>query len=105
MITKEQILSLLQSNDKAVARALLVVNSNQTSDEQREQTVRYHNCKGFRPCHARMGTSMANFYTKYGYLSEKQLAYWRRKDRSGSMRIGIYWKQLQIAAETKAQHS
>ena len=105
MMTKEQILHLLQNSDKAVARALVVVFNNQTSDEQSTATVRYHNCKGFRPCHARMGTSMAKFYNRNGFLSAKQIAYWRRSDRQGNMRIGIYWKQLAAAAEVKANQT
>jgi hypothetical protein len=49
-----------------------------------------------------MGTSMANFFGKYGRLSEKQVGYWRMRDRAGNMRIGIYWRQLLEAAEAKA---
>lgn len=102
MISKETILSLLQTNDRAVGRALLVLNERQTNDEQRSQVTRYLNGRGFRPCHARMGTAMAEFFGKRGYLTEKQVAYWRRTDRAGNMRLGIYWRQLAEAAEAKA---
>jgi hypothetical protein len=102
MLNKETIAELLLKNDKAVARALLVLNANQTADEQVQESVKYQNGKGFRPCHARMGTSMANFYQKYGYLSPKQLAYWRKLDASGTPKLAIYWKQLVVAAEVKA---
>jgi hypothetical protein len=57
---------------------------------------------GFKPCHARMGTSMAEFYQKYGYLSPKQIAYWRKVDAKGTMRIACYWKQLMEVAAEKA---
>lgn len=103
MLNKEQIVKLLQTSDKAVARALLVVNANQTADEQVQEDTKYRNGEGFRPCHARMGTSMATFYEKRGYLSPKQVAYWRAKDRSGTMRIALYWRQLAEAAERKAK--
>lgn len=101
MLTKEYIVKLLETNDKAVARALVVLNNNQTTTEQRSETTINRNGEGFRPCHARMGTSMAEFYQKRGYLSPKQIAYWRMKDKSGAMRIAIYWRQLVEAAEAK----
>ena len=102
MLAKDSILKLLETNDKAVARALLVVNANQTASEQMHEATINRNGMGFRPCHARMGTSMANFYAKHGYLSPKQIAYWRKRDRAGNMRIGIYWHQLALAAEAKS---
>jgi hypothetical protein len=102
MLTKESILNMLKTNDKAVCRALVVLNERQTADEQASENTRYHNGRGFRPCHAKMGTSMAKFYTKRGYLSPKQIAYWRMLDKSGAMRIGIYWAQLLEEAEKKA---
>jgi hypothetical protein len=62
MVSKEQIVSLLATKDKAVARALVVLNERQTADEQDSQATRLDNGMGFKPCHARMGTSMAQFY-------------------------------------------
>ncbi len=102
LLTKESIVTLLKQNDKAVARALVVLNNNQTADEQVQETVKYQNGMGFRPCHARMGTSMATFFEKRGYLTPKQVAYWRKLDAKGNMRIGIYWNQLIDAANAKA---
>lgn len=93
-MTKESIVALLARNDKAVARALVLLNRRQTYDEQASENTKYHNGRGFRPAHARMGTSMAKFYERNGYLTEKQIAYWRRTDVNGNMRIGIYWRQL-----------
>lgn len=58
--------------------------------------------RGFRPCHARMGSSMAEFYNRNGYLSPKQIAYWRVPMKKGGMRIAIYWKQLLAEAHAKA---
>lgn len=105
MTNKAQIIELLKTRDVAVARALVVLNERQTADEQVQETVKYHNGMGFRPCHARMGTSMANFYTKFGRLSEKQVAYWRKLDKTGKMRIEIYAGQLLLIAEAKAAAS
>jgi hypothetical protein len=91
---KEKIVRLLETNDKAVARALVRLNERQTFDEQDHKDTKYRNGKGFRPAHARMGTSMAEFFTRNGYLSPKQVNYWRMLDKKGNMRIGIYANQL-----------
>lgn len=102
-LTRENIVKLLEDNDKAVMRALVVINNNQTVDEQNAENTRYQNGKGFRPCHARMGTNMAEFFKRRGYLTEKQIGYWRKRDKAGNMRIAIYWKQLVEAAKQKIQ--
>lgn len=102
-VTKEQIIHLLATNDKAVARALVVLAARQTDDERRVQTTKHLNGRGFRPCHARMGTSMAEFYTRNGYLSPKQIAYWRKQERTGKSRIAIYAGQLLEEAQQKQQ--
>jgi hypothetical protein len=102
-LTREAIASLLATNDMAVGRALLVINANQTFDEQAAEQTTHHNGRGFRPCHAHLGTSMANFFQLRGYLSPKQIAYWRKQDATGTMRIAIYWKQLVAAAKIKQQ--
>ena len=91
---KDRIVELLTNNDKAVGRALLRLLQNQTNDEQIAQAVKHRNNRGFRPCHARMGTSMAEFFRDKGYLSPKQVSYWRVRDKQGNMRIGIYASQL-----------
>lgn len=91
---KEKIISLLETNDKAIGRALARLMKNQTFDEQIAKDVKYRNDKGFRPCHAKKGTSMAEFFLSKGYLTPKQAAYWRVRDKQGNMRIGIYANQL-----------
>lgn len=105
-VTKMQIIDLLRTNDKAVCRALVVLNARQTRDEQIAEHTKHLNGRGFRPAHAKMGTSMADFFTRNGYLSPKQIAYWRRPMKTGQMRIEIYWKQLleeAVAKEAKVQ--
>ena len=102
-ISESAIMSLLATNDKAIARALVALREKQTYDEQIQKDTKYHNNQGFRPCHARLGTEMAEFYMKNGYLSAKQVAFWRQRNKSGKMRIGIYAGQLaRIAAEKQA---
>lgn len=102
MLTKEKIVQLLKDDDRAVARALVVLTARQTSDEQASEQTRYLNGRGYRPCHARMGASMSKFFERNGYLSPKQIAYWRAKDKTGAMRIGIYANQLLEEAQIKA---
>ena len=96
--TVESIRNLLATNDMAVARALVALNKRQTHIEQELKSTTNLNGKGFRPCHARMGTSMAQFYERNGYLSPKQIAYWRKPDRTGTPRIAIYARQLLLVA-------
>lgn len=100
-MNKHQIVDLLLTNDTAVARALVALTDRQTADEQASGHTRYHNGRGFRPCHARMGTSMAQFYRRNGYLSPKQVAYWRQPQRDGFARIAIYAGQLEEIARQK----
>ena len=103
MLTKNYIVQLLKTNDKAVARALLVLTDRQTADERETESTRYRNGRGFRPCHARVGVSMANFFKRNSYLSEKQVAYWRSLQKNGQMRIEIYAGQLLEVALEKTQ--
>lgn len=101
MLTRDSIIALLETNDLAVARALLVLNERQTQDEQMTEHTSHRNGRGFRPCHARMGSSMAKFFGRNGYLSPKQVSYWRARDRAGNMRIGIYAGQLLEVAQQR----
>jgi len=91
---KNSIVALLETNDLAVMRALVILKARQTFDEQKAEDTKYLNGRGFRPCHARMGTSMGRVVENGYRLTEKQIAYWRRRDKAGNMRIGIYWGQL-----------
>ena len=101
MHNRSTITQLLETSDKAVARAIVVLNQRQTADEQSAEQTKYTNGQGFRACDARMGTSMAQFYERNGYLSAKQLAYWRKRQRNGVMRIGVYATQLANIANQK----
>ena len=101
-MTKFEIINLLKTRDAAVARALVVLNDRQTADEQAQEGTKYDNGRGFRPCHARMGTSMAKFYARNGYLSPKQINYWRTLQKDGKMRIEIYAGQLLEVAKAKS---
>ena len=103
MVTKAEIVEMLKTNDRAVARALVVLNERQTQTEKSCEATINDNGVGFTPADARMGTSMAQFYTKFGRLSEKQLAYWRKPNVRGVPRICKYAGQLLEIAQQKAQ--
>lgn len=102
MTTKADIIHLLNTNDRAVIRAILAITARQTQDEQANETTKYHNGRGWRPCDARMGSSMAKFYERNGYLSPKQIAWWRRPLQNGTPRINIYAGQLLTVAQERA---
>lgn len=101
-MNKQSIIQLLQTNDKAIARALVVLNERQTLTEQSAESTINDNGVGFTPADARMGTSMAQFFAKRGYLTEKQLAYWKKPNVRGVWRICKYAGQLLEIAQQKA---
>lgn len=102
MKTKDEIIKLLKTNDKAVARAVYVLNERQTASEQTSAATINHNGIGFTPADARMGTSMAQFYARNGYLTPKQIAYWRKPNVRGVPRICKYASQLLEISKLKA---
>jgi hypothetical protein len=102
-MNKDTIVNLLKTNDKAVARAIVVLNERQTATEQASENTINHNGVGFTPADARMGTSMANFFIRNGYLSPKQIAYWRKPNVKGVPRICKYAGQLLDVAINKAK--
>jgi hypothetical protein len=102
MLTKEQVLDLLEKSDKAVARALVVLYERQTESERSSDSTNTHNNRGFGHAHAFMGCRMAKFFLSRGFLTPKQIAYWRKSTPKRGMRLGMYWKQLAEAAQEKA---
>ena len=102
MPTKAEIVHLLMTNDKAVAQALVVLKNRQTVDEIILERTKHHNGRGFTAPDGRVGTSMALFYERRGFLSAKQIAYWRVKRKDGKPRITIYAGQLLEVAQEKA---
>lgn len=99
-MTREDIIRLLDTNDRAIERAVVAISARQTEDERRDEVTKYHNGKGWRPCHAAIGVSMAKYYERNQCLSPKQIAYWRTPNDKGIPRIHIYAGQLlKIAME------
>jgi hypothetical protein len=102
-MNKDTIANLLKTNNKAVARAVVVLNERQTAAEQASEFTINNNGVGFTPADAAMGTSMAKFFLRNGYLSPKQLEYWRKPNVRGVPRICKYAGQLLDIAITKAK--
>lgn len=101
-ISKQGIIDLLKNNDRAIMRALVVLYERQTQDEQTEMETINRNGRGFRPCHAYMGSAHAQWFLKTNMMTAKQIAYWRKPMKNGQMRIEIYAGQLLMVAQQKA---
>lgn len=93
-MNKQQVIELLRTNDRAIIRAVLAITARQTDDEQASEQTKYSNGRGWKSCHGQVGTSMAKFYQSRGYLTARQIAYWRRENAKGQMRIECYANQL-----------
>lgn len=105
-LTKEYIQIVLARQDQvgmhAIGRALVHLFNRQTAAEQiNEQTIE-HNTVGFTGVEGEIGASMAKFYQDRGYLTPKQIAYWQRPHgKSGTTKIGKYWRQILDEAQMK----
>ena len=76
---KEEIKEMLQTNDNAVLRGIVVIYSLQTEDEKKAGETIEHNGVGFSGFDAEFMSSLAKFILSRGYLTDKQLEYGRRK--------------------------
>jgi hypothetical protein len=101
MLTKEQLINKLMTDDRWLGRGLMALAARQTEDERQQEVTKYHNQQGFRPCHAKRGTSMAAFYQRAGFLTPKQKAWWRASTENAGPRIAVYATQLLKVAEQK----
>lgn len=105
IVTRQNLEVMMQNNHlvrDVVGRALVHLLDRQTRDEQQTEHTKYNNGVGFTPGDAKMGTSMAQQYQRKSWLSEKQINYWRIRDKRGTMRLVKYWAQLNEVAEEKA---
>lgn len=92
-VTKEIVQNLLATNDRAVARALIVLLDYQTQDEKERQSTSHANGRGFNHVDAPLMTSMAEQIKRGRTLSQKQLD-WLRGVGKARSRIGKYAQQL-----------
>lgn len=93
--TADDIKALLAQSDKAVGRALVALLARQTAAEQRNHVTTDANGRGFNAFDAEIFTSMANFYQKRWFLTDKQLAFLRSGTaKRPAPRINKYAAQL-----------
>jgi len=85
--TKEKVQDLVCSSDKALVRAIILVNSKQTADEKRSGTTCHWNSRGWSMTDAKRGKKWA-YYVTDGY----GLRNWEK----GKIRLVMrkYWRQL-----------
>ena len=84
---KENIQSLLNSNDRAVERAIVRIYNNQTASEKSAGNTIHHNGVGFSGAHARRGS----YYAKW-ILSGRKLT---GRHLTAGRRLALrYWRQL-----------
>lgn len=89
---KAKILHLLDTNDRAVDRALIQIYRRQTASEQAAHTTTQQNGRGFNHADAKTLTRYAKLALTYGDLTP-------RKREIVRERIKKYWAQLlEIAA-------
>ena len=94
-ITIVSIVNLINTNDRAVVRGLVVLFGEQTLDEQKAEDTRHTNRRGFRADHASYGSKYAKKALRGEALTEKEVAWGRRT-------LVRYRWQLLIAAAKKA---
>ena len=92
--TQDEIKGLLETNDTAVARAIVAVYNKQTASEQAVGETSESNGVGFNGVDANFLSSLAQFYQSKGFLSKGQLQYGRKK-------IMKYSKQLTLIANNQ----
>lgn len=69
----EKLKKQIAEKDSTAVHTLMFVYANQMEDEQRHETVKYHNGIGFKPQDARMGCSLAKWYKEKGFFTAKQM--------------------------------
>ena len=99
MWTKETIQALINSNDRAVERALVAIYNRQTEDEKQSTQTRHLNHRGFRHNHAVRGSYYARWVNSGRRLTGRHL-------ELGRAIALVYHRQLldiAIHSEARAQ--
>lgn len=81
MATKAEIIELLETNDRAVAKAVWRIHQYQTEAERAVQATTEHNGVGFNAFDAEILSSFAEQINRGRTLSQKQMAIARKKMR------------------------
>ena len=70
--TKEQVQELLQTDMRWLTRGIVAIYERQTYDEQRSESTKHFNKRGFRGSDAKFLTSLAKWIIAGRSLTEKQ---------------------------------
>ena len=110
IVTKESLIALVTHENKALAtqaigKALVVIFNNQTATEQNCNDTHEDNGVGFTGFDAKSGCISAKSFIKTKTLQPWVIDMWTRKTPKGNMRIAKYWKQIDKAAQLKAQQN
>jgi len=81
------IIHLLNTNPRAVERAIVAIYNNQTISEQVSEKTQFRNGKGFNKIHDRYGSYLAKWIINGGTLSQEHL------NKARNMAV-FYSKQL-----------
>lgn len=79
---------------RALAKALVIVYNNQTTDEQESKETKHHNSIGFSSPDANLGSRCATYFLKHKTLQPWMFNVWMKKNSKGVRRIEKYWRQL-----------
>jgi hypothetical protein len=71
--TESQIVNLLNTNDRAVERAIVAIYERQTADEKQTEHTRHDNSVGFRQNHAKRMSYYARLIKSGRHLFPRQL--------------------------------
>ena len=82
--SKNEIVELIDNNDKMVMRSVFQLWQRQTITEQAAQETSAKNGIGFNGVDAPFLSSCAEFYQRTGFLTQRQIASCRRKIRKYS---------------------
>ena len=81
MYTRDQILTLLDTNDRAVERGIVRIYQRQTQDEQSSQATKHSNGVGFSGADASLGSYYAKWLLSGKHLTGNHLAKGRKMIR------------------------
>jgi hypothetical protein len=98
MWTEQQIVNLLNTNDRAVERAVLAIYERQTADEKQTRQTKHDNTVGFRQNHAPKMSQFARYLKAGGHLYPAQLELARKW-------MKMYRRQLCEIANSRALHN
>ena len=100
--TRDAILALLDSSDKAVVRAIVVLQSLQTQAERISDATFEPNAQGWNSVDAAFMGSLARGIAKYGSLTPKQMIYARKKVRKYAAQLAKVANKEILAPEVSA---